>query len=378
MPSALKSILNCFCPATQAEEPTSYAAAHSRQPETSSPRASGALAGLAPRRRVPDGECQLGGYLMGREAVVGPVEGADFDLIRSSNRTVMQTREALRYGRGNVIEDIRDSGGQSTVRAEAGRRLGKRLPSKYPEDVRRVAGAMTAQAGNCRDHAEVAAFLYAPHLREGEEVYTEGSATIDHAWAEWRGQGSDGERRIAMDPWGKGPAIFAEDGEFSGIDHESRRGPYHYDHATGAQAHAKMEELQQRRHDRMQSQLRREMKKLGPDYRYGSDKLWAPTPVVSPQFAERASRAMFRPLNTAPLSPPPEFEGHESAEPVFTDELWMAPLRQQIHATEMARRLDADGVQEITRAATRIAHVAADLRRYPLESHPAQFGHDDS
>ena len=73
---------------------------------------------------------------MGREAVVGPVEGADFDLIRSSNRTVMQTREALRYGRGNVIEDIRDSGGQSTVRAEAGRRLGKRLPSKYPEDVR--------------------------------------------------------------------------------------------------------------------------------------------------------------------------------------------------------------------------------------------------
>ena len=120
------------------------------------------------------------------------------------------------------------------------------------------------------------------------------------------------------------------------------------------------------------------MNKLGPDYRYGSDKLWDPTPVVSPQFAERASRAMFRPLNTAPLSPPPEFEGHESAEPVFTDELWMAPLRQQIHATEMARRLDADGVQEITRAATRIAHVAADLRRYPLESHPAQFGYDES
>ena len=152
---------------------------------------------------------------------------------------------------------------------------------------------MTAQAGNCRDHAEVAAFLHAAHLREGEEVYTVGSTTLDHAWAELRGQGSDGERHIAMDPWGKRPAIFAEDGAFSGIDHESRRAPYHYDHHTGARAQARMEELQQRRHHRMQSQLRREMKKLGPDY-------------------------------------------------------------------------------------TRIAHVAADLRRFPLESHPAQFLRDES
>lgn len=67
------------------------------------------------------------------------------------------------------------------------------------------------------------------------------------------------------------------------------------------------------------------MKKLGPDFRYGGDRVWAPTPVVSQEFAGSVSRAMFRPLNTA----------------------------------------------------TRIADVAADLRRYPVESHPAQFGYDD-
>ena len=144
MTSALKSILCCIRPIVSGEGETSRAARHVDESTSRSPRSSGMLEGLAPRRRVPDGECQLGGYLMGREAVVGPVEGADFDRIRSSNRTVMQTREALRYGRGNVNEDIRDSGGQSTVRAEAGRRLGKKLPRKVPEDVRRVAGAMTA------------------------------------------------------------------------------------------------------------------------------------------------------------------------------------------------------------------------------------------
>lgn len=56
-------------------------------------------------------------------------------------------------------------------------------------------------------------------------------------------------------------------------------------------------------------------------------------------------------------------------------EQWKGPLRQEIQATEMARMLGAEGVPAVAQAATRIADVAADLRGYPLESHPAQYGY---
>jgi len=61
---------------------------------------------------------------------------------------------------------------------------------------------------------------------------------------------------------------------------------------------------------------------------------------------------------------------------VRTGERWMAPLRQEILATQTARTLGASGVRELTQAATRIAQVAADLENYPLASHPAQRAPD--
>ena len=376
MTSSLKSVLCCFRPTASGEGETSRARRHIDESASSSPRASGMLAGLAPRGRLSDGECQLGGYLMGRELVVGPVEGADFDSIRRANQTVIDTRAALRHGRGNVREDIDYSGGQSTVRTVAGRRLEERLlATEVPPDISRVASALTAQAGNCAEHADVAAFLHAARMREGEQVYTIGHETIDHQWAEWRGEGSEGERRIVMDAHAKGPAIFAEDGTYSHNERETLR-DHDYNPTYGAYVHAEVQKLPQ---ERLQKQLRREMKKVGRNFRYRDESLWDhPPSVVSPEFAENVSRAMSRPLNTAPLSQRAEFAGHEPAEPVLTDEPRMAPLRRQIHAIEMARRFGADGVQEVARAATRIADVAADLRGFPLAPHPAQFEHDDT
>ena len=375
MPSSLKSVLCCFRPTVSGEGETSRAARRADESTSSSPRASGMLAGLAPRHALSDGECQLGGYLMGRELVVGPVEGADFDNIRRANQTVIDTRRALRHGRGNVIDDIDYSGGQSTVRTEAGRRLEQKLlDTEVPPDISRVASALTAQAGNCAEHADVAAFLHAARMREGEQVYTIGHETIDHQWAEWRGEGLDGERRIVMDAYAKGPAIFAEDGAYSHNEHETVH-DHDYNPTYGAHVHAEVQKLPQKR---LQKQLHRQMKKVGASFRYGEDSLWDPTAVVSPEFAASVSGAMSRPLNTAPLMPPPAFGAHESAEPALTGEQWMAPLRHQIHAGRMARRLDANGVQEVARAAMRIADVAADLRGFPVEPHPQQFGHDDS
>jgi hypothetical protein len=374
MPSSLKSVLCCFSPSVSGEGETSRTARHVDESTSSSPRASGLLVGLGPRHALSDGECQLGGYLMAREYVAGPVQGADFASIRRANQTVIDTRRALRHGRGNVRADIDYSGGQSTVRTEAGRRLEERLLEReVPPDISRVASALTAQAGNCAEHADIAAFLHAAHMRDGEQVYTVGHEEIDHAWAEWRGEGAAGERRIVMDAHHRGSAIFAEDGAYSHNEDETVR-DHDYNRTYGAHVHAEVRKLSQKR---LKKQFRKEMNKVDPNLRYHDDNVWDTTAVVSPEFAASVSEAMFRPLNTAPLMPPPEFGGRESAEPVLTGEQWMMPLRHQIHAGRMARRLDANGVQEVARAAMRISEVATDLTGFPVQPHPQQFEHDD-
>lgn len=378
MPSPLKSIFSCFRPSGQAEEPVRRSPASRAESETSSPRASGVLEGLTPRNRLSDGERQLGGYLLARQTVGRPVEGADFDRLRRANETVMEARKALRRGRGNVREDIRDSNGESSVRANAARDVATHLEStsEFSSDVCHTAVAMAVQSGNCAEHADVAAFLHAPHLGEGEHVYAVGSTVVDHSWAEWHGQSSDRGDHIVMDPWAKGPAIFADDGAFSANQHEIAT-RHHYDRETGAHAHAQMQKLQQKQDRQMQKRLQRSMKKHGPDFRFPESRLWDTTPVVSAELAAQVPRRMFQQPNPARFDPPGELAAQQWTEPVFMDELWMAPLRQQIHATGTARMLGADNVQDIAESAERIAHVAADLRRYPVASHPAQYESDE-
>lgn len=117
------------------------------------------------------------------------------------------------------------------------------------------------------------------------------------------------------------------------------------------------------------------MNELGPNFRYPESSIWPVTPVVSHEFAQSALDRMIEEPNPACLAPPPEDGGRTA--PIPTNESWVAPLRQQIHATETARTLGARDVREITRAATRIADVAVDPRDYDLPSHPAQFAPED-
>lgn len=412
MPSALAPALSGIRPAEPAADPASSSPVeHAAAPTARTPRrASGALQDLAqrpgasgrqvsitapPQHEVPpartalsDGDCQLGGYLLARQIDGRPVEGRELERLKQANATVMETRQALAHGRGNVSDDIRDSNGQSTIRTVAGRRLGRKyLPGtciprksplfKYSAEVRAAAGAMAAQAGNCGDHANVAAFLHAAKLEDGERVQAVSSKAVDHVWAELHGETSSRAHDIVMDAWGKGPAIFAEDGAFTANERDTAI-EHHYDKTTGADAHAEMHTLQAKHQQRIQKNLHRQMKQLGPDFRYPNNAIWEPTAVVSAEFAQRVPRKMFQPVNPAKLAPPSGSEAQQSAEPAYMDELWMAPLRQQIHATETARVLGASGVREATQAAERIAHVAADLRRYPLDSHPAQTAPDDA
>jgi hypothetical protein len=307
----------------------------------------------APRTALSDGECLLGGYLLDRHILGRPVVGSAFEQLRSANETVRETRRALRHGRGNVTADIEDSNGTSSLRTEAGR-LSKRAVAQKSASgeplnpgVRVVAAATTAQAGKCGEHAHVAAFLHADKIGEDEHLYVVGKA--DHSWAEWRGETSDRERDIVMDPWAKGPAIFAADGAFSRDAHKVDV-DHHYDRTTGANAHAQLHELRQQRQWRMDAELGRQMKKLGPDFRYAEHRLWQPTSVLSDDFAQSVAHRMNEGLDPAVLS---------------------------IHATDMARTLGASGSREVAQAARRIAEVAADPQGYPGRSHPALAEDDD-
>lgn len=94
----------------------------------------------------------------------------------------------------------------------------------------------------------------------------------------------------------------------------------------------------------MDAELGRQMKKLGPDFRYEEERLWEPTSVLSDEFAKSVAHRMNEGLDPAPLAN---------------------------HATHMARTLGASGSREVAQAARRIAEVAADPQGYPVRLHPA-------
>ncbi|QUP52306.1 AVRPPHE avirulence protein [Ralstonia syzygii] len=397
MPPVLPSILRCFRSAVSrpGEETTTTSATQGPdQPDSpgrSPRRAPAALQGLTPRagssrqqavpeassepaRFLTDGERQLGGYLMAREIDERPVEGEALDTLRTANGTLLQTRQMLPYGRGNVHDDIDATNGSSTIIAQGGRSIQTSMWRAHPKPVVWAAIAMVAGAGNCGEHADLATFLHAAKLKEGEEVDNTHIEGFDHFWAVLHRATPDLERDVFIDPWGKGPALFAVDGAMTYHPGE-RETKFHYDKASGEEAHADMEMLGTVLATRMRGGIIDAMHKLGPDYRYPPEKLWAVTPIVAQRFANRVKEAMSKPADLGKLAPPPDSPS-PSVEPPVINESLMQPLRQEIHATRIARTLGAHSVDTMTHAAPRIAEVARDLRQYPVAPHPLQAKQD--
>ncbi|WP_231649603.1 hypothetical protein ACEQUB_03498 [Ralstonia syzygii] len=84
---------------------------------------------------------------------------------------------------------------------------------------------------------------------------------------------------------------------------------------------------------------------------------------------------MSKPADLGKLAPPPD-STTPSVEPPVINESLMRPLRQEIHATRIARTLGAHSVDTMAHAAPRIAEVARDLRQYPVAPHPLQAKQD--
>ncbi|WP_328515843.1 AVRPPHE avirulence protein [Ralstonia solanacearum] len=341
-----------------------------------------------PAHFLTDGEHQFGGYLMAREIDGRPVEGKALDRLHPANETVLESRQYLSHGRGNVHDDIDASQGLSTVLMESGRDVQETLWRIHPKPVAWVAAAMVAKAGNCGEHGEMATFLHATKLKEGEQVHNTHKEGFDHnwavlrrsgpnwmhdAWTQLRHGGSNPKRDIVMDPWAKGPAIFAEDSAFS-RDSRKQISTFHYDKSSGAEAHSEMHMLHTMMGAHMRDSMIDGIKSRGPDFRYPSGGLWAVTPVVGKHFAERVQEKMARPINVDKLAAR-DSAAHAAEAPVINEEQ-MRPLRREIHATRVARTIGAHSVDTMTHAAQRIVEVASDLRGYPVQPHPLQAKKD--
>ncbi|MHA6820236.1 AVRPPHE avirulence protein [Ralstonia pseudosolanacearum] len=401
MPPVLPSIFRCFRPSVSRPEAETVAPSSSQgpdqpgSPERSPRRAPAALQGLTPRsgssRRqalpeppetpaepahfLTDGERQFGGYLMARDVDQRPVQGEPLDALRDANETLLQARRILKHGRGNVRVDIDATNGLSTRIAQGGRSIQESMWRAHPKPVVWAAIAMVAGAGNCGEHADLATFLHAAKLKDGEAVDNVHIDDFDHFWAVVHRAEPDLQRDIYIDPWGKGPALFAVDGMVTYRPGE-RHTKFGYDKASGEEAHADMEMLETVLATRMRNGIGETMRRLGPDYRYPPDKVWGVTPIVARAFTDRVKAELSKPADLDKLAVPPDCATPSSVEPPVTNERLMQPLRHEIHATRIARTLGAHSVDTMTHAAPRIVQVASDLQRYPIEPHPLQARKD--
>ncbi|UMT96110.1 hypothetical protein FRC97_14495 [Paracidovorax citrulli] len=168
----------------------------------------------APRRGVA-GDALLRPYVMARAIDGRHVEGADLARLRQAHGTVEATRSLLSIGRGNVAQDIERTGGESLRGMTAAKAVAEHLVGAgWPQLAARAAGAIAAGAGNCDEHAALAALLHVPRLRPQEALCQVISHEIPHVWTEVRGGGGP-EDDLVMDAWLEGPAVFAPDGQWS-------------------------------------------------------------------------------------------------------------------------------------------------------------------
>ncbi|MFL9859500.1 hypothetical protein PQR72_27850 [Paraburkholderia madseniana] len=259
----------------------------------------------------------LAAYVLARTVLGQPTEDRDLRRLQKGNETVNRTREHLKYGAGNIIDDIQRTGHESTHRVEAGRWVMTKLAKTTTGHAKAnpAAAAIFTQAGNCGEHAILATHLHAGKLDEDETVHTLKSARTDHAWAESRvgkkdndaEQPAAGDRQptVVMDAWSRGPAIFAEDGRFT-----KTRGTadavISYDQKTGKQAldvvkrrAAGLETSEQK------SGLFRTIVKGLQDanFRAPEKNLYRPTPVIDDAFSKVAAARMNALASMRPLVP---------------------------------------------------------------------------
>jgi len=254
----------------------------------------------AARTGVSANEAALASYLFGRGLTKRAIDGDQLAVLRSGNETLNQTRSKLNKGRGNVDVDVERSGHEheSSRRTKIGRDLVKEvIKDGMPVNRKgqlRASVAEVLRAGNCSEHAHVAANIHANKLSGGQSVHRVGSKITDHAWAELRLHPKGTANDVILDAWAKGPAILREDAKFA-HDTTTVSSAYSYNRASGPPAAqlVRANTVSMKGNDALQKRIKSELKTLKRnDYQY--KKVFLETGVASDSFKTRVNDAKLK------------------------------------------------------------------------------------
>ncbi|MDV2450602.1 type III effector HopX1 [Xanthomonas hortorum] len=214
-----------------------------RRPRPNRASSASSSASVASNAALSSNDLALAAYLLARDMDGRRVPTADVSRLRKANDSIGNTRQLLRFGRGNVDTDLRDTHNESGWRTKAARQLKDELYMRsggrfveHAEQMRHsAAAAVVFGSGNCGEYASTTSVYHSSRLGAQETVhYVSGR---NHSWAEARLPAEDatGSSTIVMDGWSTGPAVLAPDSRFA-ARREQLRSHVQLDAANGRDA----------------------------------------------------------------------------------------------------------------------------------------------
>jgi hypothetical protein len=297
------------------------------------------------------------------------LDTAEIARLRTARKAVTTTCLLLDFGRGNVDADITHTGRESRYRTAAAKglisqwdaenlRVTNDLVANY--EARRAGAAIAFQAGNCREHASVAALAYGRFaVQQGRDP----SETVDvvgglnHNWAEVRAH-PGGEDSVVMDPWAEGPPVMAADSRFARDRSRVQTGPgVHIGPAFRGYMAARSTASVYRNEQQsdLQSRLAKQRRlRRNEDLTDPARGIWSQQNVLDDEFAQRALGKL---------------KGErESLQRQGEDHPDTSSLRQKFHevtveikAAGIAREFGGGGVANLNSDASGIVDVASSL-----------------
>lgn len=132
---------------------------------------------------------------------------------RNPNEIIKNVAGLLTYGAGNRKSDIDKTEGESVVRVNASKNLGRKnrgnavdamdkikLPQELTPFMKEAISGIMVKAGNCMEHAAIAFFL-ALKSYPGYDVYIMNAKDLDHAFVLVSKPGKDLEEGLVIDGW---------------------------------------------------------------------------------------------------------------------------------------------------------------------------------
>lgn len=257
----------------------------------------------SPSRTTPlqHHEYEQAAYQLGARLNGNPVEdAAERRYLSEATETVHQTRTDLKFGRGNIAADVRNSNGESAVRAAAAYDMGK----IYGPDTR-AGVSLALKAGNCDHHAGINARRHAPKIEADGTTHTVAAEQFHHAYALYNPppktlpNGSLEIRpTVVLDSWANGTAVLLQHSIWTqGL--QSTKETASFDKASGSAANAAMEQARSEAtypgFFGRRTPLYAQSRSAADKYRKDPPKFqqFASNSVVDPAFANGARKSLF-------------------------------------------------------------------------------------